>query len=77
MDKYVSAIISSRVSACDFICAGPLATNHAAFICGRPEILERPLMVKVSALAFATKLDRGVSPSAKSRKTPRLAIIAI
>jgi hypothetical protein len=46
---------------------GPLVATHASFICGRAEILETPLSVKVSASALLTKLLRGV-PSWRSRE---------
>src|SRR5580658_1630578 len=50
---------SSRASAWDFSSRGPLATSHANFICGRPEIFERPLMVNVREEVLAAKLCVG------------------
>ena len=52
----MSAITSNRASAWAFNSRGPLATSHANFICGRPEILERPLIVNVREGVFAAKL---------------------
>src|SRR5579863_9339623 len=65
-----------RASASDFDFSGPLVTNQDAFICGKPQILESPLIVNVSAWIFAAKLGaRGVI-NPKSRNTSS-AIIAM
>src|SRR5258708_8769467 len=69
MERYVSAMTSSRASAPLFHGGGPLTINEAAFICGRPDILERPLMVKVSASRFVEKLAARFPSSEKSRNT--------
>ena len=37
---------------------GPLTATQASFICGRPEIFETPLRVKVSTSGLCTKLGR-------------------
>ena len=47
MERNVSAIISRRASALRRGLAGPEATIHEHFICGRPQILLRPLRTKV------------------------------
>ncbi len=57
--------------------AGPLVTSHAAFICGRPEIFDSPLIVNVSAAVFTdilcgfrpTELTRFRGTFATSRRT--------
>src|SRR5207253_11326738 len=50
-------------------CSGPVVINQAVFIWGRPEILERPLIVKVSAPVFVAKLSGCAPVSAKSKNT--------
>src|SRR6266478_9025080 len=60
---------SSRAKACAWSSEGPLTAIHANFICGSPQIFERPLNVKVSALFKETKLWAGELLSEKSRKT--------
>ena len=48
----------ARLELVTFSGSGPVVTNQAAFICGRPEILDRPLRVKVSAAEFCAKAER-------------------
>ena len=48
IERYVSAITSSRASASSTSACGPLAATQASFICGRAAIFDNPLRVKVN-----------------------------
>src|SRR5260370_19809447 len=69
MERKVSLITSTRALGGLFSSSGPLRMSHAAFICGKPEIFESPLMVKVSAPAFDAKLAGRLSVSEQSQNT--------
>ena len=64
MERKVSAITSSRARACSL--PGPVATIHAAFICGSPAILLSPL---------TTKTGTPSSPAAKLRPAVRNPVV--
>src|SRR6478672_10214492 len=48
---------------------GPVVTTQASFICGSPEIFDRPLRVKVSEWRLLVKLIRVAWSCGKSRNT--------
>ena len=54
MERNVSAMISRRAPASATISSGPLVATQASFICGRAEILDTPLSVKVSGYKSGT-----------------------